>query len=316
MLSSAAVNGSTIIRGLSKMNLMADQGSKAAANVIDDAGGVPFDDDFDSNAPTEPGQRGDRDLAGIRQRDDPAVGVASAIRRALRWACRNFARYVLGRWQGADLGILSIPPRVMRGGSSPSLHNWGMAWDWRWANPGPGRGTADEVIDFCISNAGALGIQGVHDYEACRYWKSYQGWDDATASASSGFGQSWAQRLHIERTWAAANDSRSIAAALGESGAQPRESSKEANAKLVLPTPVVKEGDVGANVARLQDFLRFFKFADFSRSDGEFGPKTLAAMKNAQTEFKKRGLYSKAIDGEYGEGSCAGALMFIAAVAP
>jgi hypothetical protein len=296
------------------MNLMADQGSKAAANVIDDAGGVPFDDDFDANAPSEPGQRGDGNLPaydsgtilqsrGIGYPTSTPVGMS------------QLRTYVLGRWQGADLGILSIPPRVMRGGTSPSLHNWGMAWDWRWANPGPGRGTADEVIDFCISNAGALGIQGVHDYEACRYWKSYQGWDDATPSASSGFGQSWAQWLHIERTWAAANDGRSIAAALGESGAQPRASSKK-NAELVLPPPVVKQGDAGANVARLQDFLRFFKFADFSRSDGEFGPKTLAAVKNAQTEFKKRGLYSKAIDGEYGPGSCAAALRFIAAVAP
>jgi hypothetical protein len=296
------------------MNAMAEQGSKAAAGVVDDPGGVPFDDDFDANVPTDPGHRGDGSLPAY---DSGSILQARGIGypTSTPVGMSQLRTYVLGRWQGADLGILSIPPRVMRGGSSPSLHNWGMAWDWRWANPGPGRATADEVIDFCLSNAGSLGIQGVHDYEACRYWKSYQGWDDATPSPSSGFGQSWAQWLHIERTWAAANDSRSIAVALGESGVEPRDKSKK-NAKLILPPPVVKEGDAGANVARLQDFLRFFDFADFNRSDGEFGPKTLAAMKKAQTEFKQRGLYSRAIDGEYGEGSCAAALMFVAAVAP
>ncbi len=57
----------------------------------------------------------------------------------------------------------------------------------------------DEVIEFCLDHTGPLAIQAVHDYVNSRYWTSYAGWQDATNSASTGFGQSWAQWLHIER---------------------------------------------------------------------------------------------------------------------
>ncbi len=154
-----------------------------------DAGGMPFDDDFDAGEPSEPADRGDGRLPAydsgtiLQQR---GIGYPSA-RPAGMTALRE---YVMDRWGGADLGCLSIPPRPMRGGTSPSLHNWGMAWDWRWANPGPGRASANEVIEFCVEHAGDLGIQGVHDYEQCRYWKSYDGWNTATASASE-----WVRRV-------------------------------------------------------------------------------------------------------------------------
>ncbi|MDQ3177227.1 MAG: peptidoglycan-binding protein, partial [Actinomycetota bacterium] len=158
-------------------------------------------------------------------------------------------------------------------------------------------------------------IQGVHDYEQCRYWKSYDGWNTATASASSGFGESWAQWLHIERTWAAANDGRSIAAALGHSGGgggkggggKTGGGGGKADTATVIPQPVIRRGDEGANVARLQDFLRQFEFADFATSDGVYGPKTLKAVKSAQTSFEKRGWYTRSIDGEYGPGTAAAA---------
>ena len=80
-----------------------------------------------------------------------------------------------------------------------------MAWDWRWANPGPGRANAYVVIEFCINHAAATGVQAVHDYANGRYWHSNKGWRNAKPSPSTGFGQSWAKWLHIERTWAAAN---------------------------------------------------------------------------------------------------------------
>jgi hypothetical protein len=228
--------------------------------------------------------------------------------------------YVLSRWAGTDVGCLSRPPRAVRGGGSPSLHNWGIAWDWRFAGPGPGRSAADAVIAFCLEHAVALGIQGVHDYERCRYWKSYAGWKTATASASTGFGQAWAQWLHIERTWAAANDGRPIAQALEEAGATAPAAPVAAAAApaaaptggVVLPDPTLQEGDAGAAVARLQDFVRFFHFADFARSDGQFGPRTAKAVRNAQQAFADRGLYAARIDGEYGPKSAAAAARFIA----
>jgi len=285
-----------------------------------DAGGMPFDDDFDAGEPSEPADRGDGRLPAydsgtiLQQRGIGYPAARPAGMTALR-------EYVMDRWGGADLGCLSIPPRPMRGGTSPSLHNWGMAWDWRWANPGPGRASANEVIEFCVEHAGDLGIQGVHDYEQCRYWKSYDGWNTATASASSGFGESWAQWLHIERTWAAANDDRSIPAVLGRSGGggnaggggKAGDGGKtgggggKTDTATVIPQPVIRRGDEGANVARLQDFLRRFEFADFATSDGVYGPKTLKAVKSAQTSFTKRGWYTRSIDGEYGPGTAAAA---------
>lgn len=268
-----------------------------------DPGGVPFDDDFDDGAPTEPGGRGG--VPGAPAYDSGSILQSRGIGypSSAPIGMKQLRTYVTSRWGGSDLGILSVPPRPMRGSGSPSLHNWGMAWDWRWANPGPGRSSADDVIEFCIANTGPLGIQAVHDYVSCRYWKSYQGWDDATPSSSSGFGESWAQWLHIERTWAAANDGRTIEAALG------------GEAKLdtggILPPPVVKEGDKGANVAKLQEFLRRYRFAATLANDGQFGPKTLAAVKSAQQQFKEEGWYTASIDGEYGPRSAAAAAKFL-----
>ncbi|MDQ3312705.1 MAG: hypothetical protein M3517_11420, partial [Actinomycetota bacterium] len=280
---------------------------------------MPFDDDFDAGEPSEPADRGDGRLPAydsgtiLQQR---GIGYPSA-RPAGMTALRE---YVMDRWGGADLGCLSLPPRPMRGSTSPSLHNWGMAWDWRWANPGPGRASANEVIEFCVEHAGDLGIQGVHDYEQCRYWKSYDGWNTATASASSGFGQSWAQWLHIERTWAAANDGRPLTQALAEAGVTVPAGGGGATSQggpgdVQLPTPTLELNDKGANVARLQDFLRFFKFADFTRSDGEFGLRTQAGVKKAQQDFAGRGWYSAEIDGEYGPRSAAAAAKYLAAAA-
>ncbi len=184
---------------------MSDAQARGLAEQVDavdaDPGGIPFDDEIEGEAPPDDVERGgpSYDSAtylnqnGIKYPSSPPVGM-DALRR-----------HVTAHWGGTDLGILSRPPRPMRGGAAPSLHNWGMAWDWRWAGPGPGRATADAVISFCLDNATTLGIQAVHDYQACRYWKSYAGWKQAHSNPSTGFGQPWAQWLHIERTWADAN---------------------------------------------------------------------------------------------------------------
>lgn len=265
-------------------------------DALADAGGVPFDDE----APDEPGSR--RAAPGA-----PAYDSGKVLRgRGIGYPDRTpvgmgaLAAFLQRRWGGTNLGCLSKPPRPMRGGDQPSLHCWGMALDWRWAGPGPGRAAADEMIDFFLEHTGPLGVQAVHDYERCRYWKSYSGWKTATKSGSTGFGQPWAQWLHIERTWAAANDDRSIEQALrdvGSSAASPKTPVEPASAgtpadAVILPDPVLRRGDRGADVARLQDFVRFFRFADFARSDGEFGPRTEAAVRRAQTELAARRLPS------------------------
>jgi len=219
--------------------------------------------------------------------------------------------HILDNHGGANLGILAKPPRSFRGPSdTPSLHNWGMAWDWQWKKPGPGRAGADEVIAWCIEHANDLGIQAVHDYEACRYWKSYapkDGWRDAHESADTGFGQPWAQWLHIERTHAAANDERKIDLALAEGGSSPT----PVDRSVPLPETDLRQGMAGAAVARLQDFLRMFGYATFSRSNGRYGPRTKAAVIAAQTEFADKGLYNSKIDGRWGPKSNEAAQKFI-----
>ncbi|HEY4610992.1 MAG TPA: peptidoglycan-binding domain-containing protein, partial [Ilumatobacteraceae bacterium] len=217
--------------------------------------------------------------------------------------------FVLQKWSGLDLGILARPPRPIRGGSSASMHNWGMAWDWRWADPGPGRGAADEVIEYAISNSTRLGIQAVHDYVNARYWKNNAGWRTARSSPETGFGQPWSQWLHIERTWEAANRPDPLDQSAAATDA-PGTDTTSGRFEGALPTGPLRRGDKGADVARIQDFLRSAGFADFSVSDGEFGPRTDAAVRAAQTAFAAEGRYTLAIDGIWGPATADAASRF------
>ena len=281
------------------MRVMTDDAApidEALDAISDDPGGVAYDDAL------PPEDTGDGGRGNGPAYDSPKKmterGIATPTTTPV--GMTQLRTHVLGNWGGASLGILARPPRSVRGPSDmPSLHNWGMAFDWQWKKPGPGRRGTDELIAWCITHANDLGIQAVHDYEQCRYWKSYgkrDGWNEATNSADTGFGQPWATWLHIERTWAAANDDRSIDTSLGASPSAP----KVAPDTVPLPTTELKLGDRGAAVARMQDFLRMFGFAVFTRSDGQFGARTQTAVKAAQTAFAAKGLYTKTIDGRWG----------------
>ena len=145
---------------------MADQGSKAAANVIDDAGGVPFDDDFDNNAPRSPASAADGNLPaydsgtilqsrGIGYPTSTPVGMS------------QLRSYVLGRWQGADLGILSIPPRgdARRQQSEPAQlgHGVGLAMGQPRSWAGHGR-RGDRLLHRqcrCARNPGCARLRGL-----------------------------------------------------------------------------------------------------------------------------------------------------------
>lgn len=284
-----------------------------------DFGGVAYDDDFDVVGP---------DPSGGVDRGGPVVahdsaeslqGKGIAYPSAAPIGMRLLRQHVIAHWSGSDLGILAQPPRTIRAGTTASMHNWGMAWDWRWADPGPGRKAADEVIDWAIAQSARLGIQAVHDYVNARYWKNYAGWRTATSSPSTGFGQPWSQWLHIERTWDAANSSDPIdgsTKAAPTAGPAPTATPVAAGGEPakgfpgVLPTGPLRQGDSGADVARMQDFLRAGGFADFTISDGQYGPRTVAAVQAAQTAFAARGLYTKAIDGVWGPLTAAAASQF------
>ncbi|HZX54160.1 MAG TPA: peptidoglycan-binding domain-containing protein [Ilumatobacteraceae bacterium] len=273
----------------------------------DDPGGVAFDDDFEVPGTPEGIDRGPAQVAhdtaeslqarGIVYPDAAPVGM-----QALR-------SFVLQKWTGLDLGILARPARPIRGGSSASMHNWGMAWDWRWADPGPGREAADEVIEYAIANSARLGIQAVHDYVNARYWKNNAGWRTARSSPETGFGQPWSQWLHIERTWGAANRPDPIDQSAAGSDAAAVDTSTN-RFEGALPGGPLRRGDKGADVARMQDFLRSAGFADFTISDGEFGPRTEAAVRAAQTAFAAKGWYTLSIDGIWGHATADAASRF------
>ena len=278
-----------------------------------DFGGVAFDDDFEVVGSSDGIDRGGptvvHDSAESLQRRGIAYPTTAPI------GMRVLRQYVLARWSGVDLGILAQPPRSVRAGSAPSMHNWGMAWDWRWAAPGPGRQAADEVIVFALAESARLGIQAVHDYVNARYWKNNGGWRTAQSSPATGFGQPWSQWLHIERTWDAANDPDPIEGASTHVEAAPAKRVEPSAVAAptfegALPTGPVRRGDSGADVARIQDFLRAAGFADFTISDGEFGPRTDAAVRAAQTAFAAKGLYTKAIDGVWGPATASAAARF------
>jgi hypothetical protein len=269
-------------------------------------GGVPFDDDIDPD-----------ELDDVDRGNGPAYDSAKRLQErniayptATPVGMKALLTYLTTRWGGSSLGIVARPPREMRANTLPSLHNWGIALDWQW-HPGGGRKAADAAIDFLLTHAVDLSIQAVHDYQGTRLWKSYAGWRPGTVSTTTGMGQDWARFLHIERTWAAANDPRSIEAALAGS---PNESVARAASDdaVSLPTDRMQLGSVGAAVAAMQDYLRRHGFASFSRSDGQFGPRTDAAVRAAQTEFTARGLYTAEIDGIWGPKTSAAARTYAA----
>ena len=274
---------------------------------MSDLGGVAFDDDFEVAATSDPpfGMRGPSAVAHDTPESLQSRGIVYPTEAPM--GMRTLRHYVIGRWGGSDLGILALPPRAVRAGSTPSMHNWGMAWDWRWADPGPGRQAADAVIEFAIAESARLGIQAVHDYVNAKYWKNHAGWRTARSSPSTGFGQPWSQWLHIERTWDEANNPAGIDDKVAPAAA--RTAAPAAGAPAAgdeppfqghLPTGPLKRGDKGADVARVQDFLRSHGFADFTISDGEFGPRTDAAVRAAQTAMAAAGLYPHTVDGIWG----------------
>jgi hypothetical protein len=109
--------------------------------------------------------------------------------------------YVMGRWGGEDAGIYAC--RNIRGGSTRSTHSEGRAWDWQQLS----RPKMLETIEWAITNADALNVQQIIDYQGRRIWITGQGW-----KAFTSFGAGWLPNWHIERNWKGANDSRPISA--------------------------------------------------------------------------------------------------------
>lgn len=105
---------------------------------------------------------------------------------------------VLKRFGGTNKGLFCR--RTIRGGTDPSSHAFGAAWDWGY----PSRKVATDVMNWLVANSQEFGVQAIHDYVGCRIWRSKRvggkaGWKKQKPD-SVGMGQAWAKWLHIETT--------------------------------------------------------------------------------------------------------------------
>jgi hypothetical protein len=245
------------------------------------------------------------------------IGAGTVPSKGPTVGIEHWKQYVMGRWPGGvDLGAWGV--RNMRGSNSLSVHAVGRAWDWRYANPGPGRAVADEAIAFTIANYETLGIQAIHDYVECRIWRCFRpgigpGWKQQRPS--SDMGQSWAQWLHFEVHPDSALHTRSVAEVLGGAGAATVEVATQVAAGsrgASLPTPTLRQGDSGPNVAQLQEILAFWNYYRH-KVDGEFGPRTKQALMEWQRALQP--LNPGPVDGIYGPRTHAAAAASYASLA-
>jgi hypothetical protein len=179
--------------------------------------------------------------------------------------------------------------REVRGGSKPSVHGTGRAMDlsWRKAN---GKGYGDyaqavKMLDFVVEHADVLGVEEIHDYfhkPHGRGWKcdraSWKVYDKPTIGPA-GSGQDW---FHIEISNDHADDPSYYADVFAKifSGEIKPQAATPAPAPVAAPPaapkPAVfkslKVGSKGSAVKEIQTFLGL-------QADGNFGPKTEAAVK-------------------------------------
>jgi Putative peptidoglycan binding domain len=204
--------------------------------------------------------------AGTQPSDGPTDGI------------ETWKAYVLGRWPGGiDLGTWNV--RNIRGGSTLSVHAVGRAWDWRYANPGPGRDAAEEAMAFTIEHHELLGLQAIHDYVAGRIWRSSRGGSGPAwkrQKPGNGMGEPWAAWLHFEvhpdspLHHASATD---VLTNGGVASTAPLATGPSAS----LPQPTLRRGDHGPLVEHLQHVLAFWQYYQ-ERVDGEFRAKTEEAV--------------------------------------
>lgn len=195
-------------------------------------------------------------------------------------------KFLAARYDGADqLGCYASRP--VTGGSSPSVHRDGRAFDLGFLRD---EGQRQECFVFLVDNAGALGVQMVLNYARTgsegsgRYWRLARYRDENAPE----FG-SWSKTghwLHVEIHPSEALDSTPIAQLLGieePSPAPPHPTDrKEITVNVTLEQ--VRRGDRGGFVKKAQSIMNANFGQDIS-ADGIFGPRTDQAVRNVQTFF-------------------------------
>ena len=276
----------------------------------DDPGGVPFDDELPDDGSDGDAGRGDGpgyDSAKLMQQR--GIGYPGAIPQGMN----VLKEFVMGHWGGTNLGILSKPPapdprRVDRQPAQLG-HGVGLAL----GQPGPRprqRRSGDRVLhqprgrDRHPSGARLRHRPLLAQQQGLAATPSRARRPGSASRGPSGCTSSARGR---RPTWRR----RSVQTPPPPPPAAKNDPATPTN--LLLPSTSLQVGSVGADVARLQDFLRFFKFAAFTRSDGQFGPRTKGAVETAQTNFAAKKWYLAKIDGEWGPKSNAAAAQFLQA---
>jgi peptidoglycan hydrolase-like protein with peptidoglycan-binding domain len=147
---------------------------------------------------------------------------------------------------------------------------------------------------------------------------SNHGWGCAVDAALGGYGKeaksvgepflSWAVEHALSHGWSWEVQSEAWHLRLVAFDSIPRDE-KTATSGAVPPQPTLQVGSKGGQVAALQNLCLFFKWGDVGKADGQFGPRTEAAVKVLQ------GAVSAKPDGQYGPKSAAALGAFLTSMA-
>jgi peptidoglycan hydrolase-like protein with peptidoglycan-binding domain len=199
-----------------------------------------------------------------------------------------------GLWNNGTFGV-----RNMRGKSKPSVHSTGRAGDLSWRGaPHRGTGNYDDAVrmmDFLVEHADALGVEAVFDYYPApwgRGWKcDRDAWQVYDKKAFSGApGGDW---VHVEISNQYADDPQYyidfFEKTLGKADVKPAPAKKTPKAP-AGKKPWLQVGSKGDKVKEVQGIVG-------ATQDGDYGPKTEAAVKKWQAE------HDQYVDGIWGPGS-------------
>ena len=201
-----------------------------------------------------------------------------------------------GLWNNGTFGV-----RNKRGKSTPSVHATGRAGDLSWRGA-PYRGTGNyddacKMMDWVVENADVLGVEAVFDYYPRPWGRGWMcdrnAWRVYDKKAFSGApGGDW---VHIEISNEHADDPDYYKEVFEELlGEAPVASTKPAAKTQSAPSgksPWFQRGSRGDGVKEVQ------RIVGAQPVDGDFGPKTEAAVKAWQAEHDQH------VDGIWGPGS-------------
>lgn len=219
-------------------------------------------------------------------------------------ALMDFERLAYG---GTNLGV-NVNIRPIRAGQTWSDHAFGGAGDWGYGDGrvgsnygGPGREWfVEEYAPWLIQNSLELGLQRIHDYFGDRIWQAgrtgniaqaFKEWWKKQNGAGAGMGEAWATYVHNATSPAAYFNGVPILQRPGitpaPSGIAPPPVDWNELARIdremratVYPGTPLRKGDRGRPVEAAQWCIH--AWGDPIAVDGQFGPKTEAAVQGFQ----------------------------------